>query len=419
VRGRVHYAWVVAGVGFVALVMAAGFRSTAGVLLVPLHDEFGWSHETIGLAVSLNLLCFGLGAPFAAALVERLGMRRVVAAALGVIAVSSLLTLGMTEPWQLFLLWGVVNGLATGAVSVPLAAIIANRWFVTRRGLVTGLLTASNASGQLVFLPLLAWVAGFDWRYAALLVAIAALVGVMPLVLVLMRDRPRDVGALPYGAGFEWEEPPVAPPVLGAALAGLRVAARSRTFWLLAGTFFVCGATTNGLVSTHLIPAAHDHGIAQVSAASLLALIGAFDIVGTLGSGWLTDRFDPRKLLLVYYGFRGLALLALPVAFGSQYAALVGFAVVYGLDWVATVPPTSALATATFPRQAGVVFAWIFSAHQFGAAAAAWGAGLARTATGEYTAAFVVAGGLALVAAAAVLLIAAGPRRQAGAPATA
>ena len=302
---------------------------------------------------------------------------------------------------------------------MPLAAIIANRWFVERRGLVTGLLTASNASGQLVFLPLLAWVAGFDWRYAALLVALAALGLVLPLVVALMRDRPAEVGERPYGAGEDWVEPPPAPAAFGAALAGLRIGLRSRTFWLLAGTFFICGATTNGLVSTHLIPAAHDHGIAQVSAASLLALIGVFDIVGTVGSGWLTDRLDPRKLLLVYYGFRGLALLALPFAFDSRYAALVGFAVVYGLDWVATVPPTSALATATFPGHAGVVFAWIFSAHQLGAASAAWAAGLVRTATGEYTAAWAAAGGIALLAAVAVLLVRATPRRPAEVPAVA
>ena len=236
-----------------------------------------------------------------------------------------------------------------------------------------------------------------------------------------MRDRPGDVGDEPYGAGPAWEEPPPAPAAFGAALAGLRGSPlRSRTFWLLAGTFFVCGATTNGLVSTHLIPAAHDHGIAQVGAASLLALIGVFDIVGTVGSGWLTDRFDPRKLLLVYYGFRGLALLALPVAFDSQYAALVGFAVVYGLDWVATVPPTSALATSTFPRHAGVVFAWIFSAHQFGAATAAWAAGLVRTTTGEYTVGLGGRRRARALAALAVLLIARRPerrRRGAGAPA--
>jgi predicted MFS family arabinose efflux permease len=411
---RVHYAWVVAGVAFLSLVMASGFRSTTGVLLIPLHEEFGWSHETIGLAVALNLLCFGLGAPFAAALIEQVGVRRVVATALGAIAVSALLTLRMTETWQLFLLWGLVNGLATGAVSVPLAAIIANRWFVARRGLVTGLMTASYASGQLVFLPALAWLAGFDWRWAALAIAIVALVLVLPVVLRFMRDRPEDVGLRPYGADEDWEPPPSAgAPAFGAALDALSTAMRSKTFWLLAGTFFVCGATTNGLVSTHLIPAAHDHGITQVTAAGLLALIGVFDVVGTTASGWLTDRYDPRLLLLAYYGLRGVSLLALPLAFDSANAAMLAFVVVYGLDWVATVPPTSALATAYFGQQAGVVFAWIFAAHQLGAATAAWGAGLVRTHTGEYTAAFLAAGVLALVAAVAVLLI----RSARGAPA--
>jgi sugar phosphate permease len=405
-NSRVHYAWIVAGVAFLALVMSSGFRSTTGVLLIPLHEEFAWSHETIGLAVSLNLLCFGLGAPFAAALIERFGVRRVVALALSAIAVSALLTTGMTETWQLFLLWGLVNGLATGAVSVPLAAIIANRWFVTRRGLVTGLMTASYASGQLVFLPGLAWLAGFDWRYAAVAVAAAALLLVLPAVLLFMRDRPEDVGLRPFGADESWQPPPLATaPAFGAAIDALAAASRSRVFWLLAGTFFVCGATTNGLISTHLIPAAHDHGIAQVTAASLLALIGLFDVVGTTASGWLTDRYDPRKLLVAYYALRGLSLLALPLAFDSANAAMIAFVVVYGLDWVATVPPTSALATAHFGGQAGIVFAWIFAAHQLGAAAAAWGAGLIRTETGEYTGAFLAAGGLALVAAVAVPLI--------------
>jgi MFS family permease len=277
--------------------MASGFRSTTGVLLIPLHQEFGWSHETIGLAVSLNLLCFGLGAPFAAALIERAGVRRVVGTALAVIAVSALLTIRMTETWQLFLLWGLVNGLATGAVSVPLAAIIANRWFIARRGLVTGLMTASYASGQLIFLPALAWLAGFDWRWAALAIAAVALLLVLPVVLRFMRDRPEDIGLAPFGADESWTPPPAtAAPAFGAALDALSMAMRSQTFWLLAGTFFVCGATTNGLVSTHLIPAAHDHGIAQVTAAGLLALIGVFDVVGTTASGWLTDRYDPRRL---------------------------------------------------------------------------------------------------------------------------
>lgn len=410
---RIHYAWKVAAVAFLALVMSSGFRSVTGVLLIPLHEEFAWSHETIGLAVSLNLLCFGLGAPFAAALIERFGVRRVVGVALAAIAVSSLLTIGMTETWQLFLLWGLVNGCATGAVSVPLAAIIANRWFEQRRGLVTGLMTASYASGQLVFLPALAWLAGFDWRYAAVAVAAVALLLVLPPVVVVMRDRPEDVNLRPYGADEAWEAPPrTSASAFGAALTGLADAARTRVFWLLAGTFFVCGATTNGLISTHLIPAAHDHGITQVTAAGLLALIGLFDIVGTTASGWLTDRYDPRKLLVAYYGLRGASLLALPLVFDSTNAAMLAFVVVYGLDWVATVPPTSALATSHFGSRAGVVFAWIFTAHQLGAASAAWGAGLVRTATGDYTWAFVGAGILGLLAAAAVPLV----RRSATAP---
>jgi predicted MFS family arabinose efflux permease len=404
---RVHYAWIVAGTAFLALVMSSGFRSVTGVLLIPLHDEFDWSHETIGLAVSLNLLCFGLGAPFAAALIERFGTRRVVGLSLATIALSSLATIRMTEEWQLFLLWGVVNGFATGAISVPLAAIIANRWFEARRGLVMGLMTASYASGQLVFLPALAWLAGFDWRYAAIAVAVVALVVVLPPVVIFMRDRPEDAGVRPFGADESWTAPQVTnAPAFGAALDALGAAMRSRAFWLLAGTFFVCGATTNGLISTHLIPAAHDHGITQVTAASLLALIGLFDVVGTVASGWLTDRYDPRKLLVVYYSLRGLSLLALPLVFDTAQAAMVAFVVVYGLDWVATVPPTSALALTHFGPQAGVVFAWIFTAHQLGAAAAAWGAGLVRTTTGEYTAAFLVAGVLGLVAAVAALRIA-------------
>ena len=401
-----HYAWKVAAVAFLALVMASGFRSVTGVLLIPLHEEYGWSHETIGLAVSLNLVCFGLGAPFAAALIERFGVRRVVGTALGSIAVSALLTTGMTETWQLFLLWGLVNGAATGAVSVPLAAIIANRWFEERRGLVTGLMTASYASGQLVFLPALAWLAGFDWRYAALAVAAVALLLVLPAVLVFMRDRPEDAGLRPYGADDSWQPPPrTQVAAFGGALRGLRDASRSRVFWLLAGTFFVCGATTNGLISTHLIPAAHDHGIAQVTAAGLLALIGVFDVVGTTASGWLTDRYDPRRLLIAYYGLRGASLLLLPFAFDAPQAAMIAFVVVYGLDWVATVPPTSALATAHFGQQAGVVFAWVFAAHQLGAAVAAWGAGLVRTETGDYTAAFLGAGVLGLAAAVALVLV--------------
>jgi MFS family permease len=407
---RVHYAWLVAAVGFVTLITSAGFRSTAGVLIVPLQDEFGWSRATIGLAVSINLVLFGLGAPFAAALVERFGMRRVMVCALAAVSVSSSLTVAMGAPWQLDLLWGVVNGLATGAVSVPLAAIIANRWFVRRRGLVTGILTASNATGQLVFLPLLAWIVSvYGWRYAAVTVAVVACGVVLPLVLLVMRDFPADRGLAPYG-GDAIEERAAAGNAFRAAADGLRLGVRDTNFVLLAGSFFICGLSTTGLIQTHLIPAAMDHGYAEVAAASLLATIGVFDIVGTTLSGWLTDRYDPRVLLAWYYGLRGLSLLALPYLFGAPRFGLILFIVFYGLDWVATVPPTVALAAETFGRErVGIVFGWIFCAHQLGAAVAAWGAGAARTWFGDYGWAFGSAGLLCLFAAGLVAGIARRP----------
>jgi MFS family permease len=405
---RVHYAWIVAGVGFVTLITAAGFRSTSGVLIVPLEDEFGWSRATIGLAVSINLLCFGLGGPFAAALVERFGLRRVMATALVTVSAGSALTVLMTEPWQLCLLWGVVNGLATGAVSVPLAAIIANRWFVERRGLVTGLLTASNATGQLVFLPALAAiVTAFGWRWAAVTVATVAIGVVFPLVVLLVRDRPSDVGLQPFGASPETVDvPPSSSNPFALAVDGLRTGMRSRNFWLLTGSFFICGLSTTGLIQTHLIPAAMDHGYAEVAAAGLLATIGVFDIVGTTVSGWLTDRHDPRVLLFWYYALRGLSLLALPYLFGAPRFGLILFIVFYGLDWVATVPPTVMLTAETFGRErVGIVFGWIFAAHQFGAALAAWGAGAARTWFGDYGWAFGSAGLLCLFASGLVIRI--------------
>ena len=307
----------------------------------------------------------------------------------------------MRAPWQLVLLWGVVNGIATGAISVPLAALIANRWFVRRRGLVTGILTASNATGQLIFLPALAWIVqSHGWRYAAVTVAVVAIGIVLPLVALLMRDRPEDVGLFPYGADGRRSTGGGRQPVPRRASTGCSTRAARTTFWLLTGSFFICGASTTGLIGTHLIPAAHDHGIGEVPAASLLALIGVFDIVGTTCSGWLTDRYDPRMLLVWYYGLRGLSLLALPYVFGSSHFGLLVFVVFYGLDWVATVPPTVALTAEAFGRErVGVVFGWIFAAHQFGAAFAAWGAGAVRTWFGDYGWAFGTAGLLCLFAA--------------------
>ena len=401
---RLHWAWVVAAVAFVTLVGAAAFRSVPGVLIEPLHDEFGWSHGLIGSAVSLNLMLFGLMSPFAAALMDRFGVRPVVTFALVMVAVGSGLTVFMTEPWQLILCWGLLVGLGTGSMSMAFVATITSRWFVARRGLVTGILTAGNATGQLIFLPVVAWLATHHgWRTAALLAAAAAL-AVVPLVLLLLRNHPVDLGLRAYGATDADPGPPPHQQVgssAGRALGVLRDATRSRTFWLLGGGFAICGMTTNGLIATHFVPAAHDHGMPATTAASLLAVVGVFDVVGTIASGWLTDKVDPRLLLVGYYVLRGVGLMTLPALLSPHVApSMWVFIIVYGLDWVATVPPTVALCREHFGAGTGpIVFGWIFACHQVGAAVAATGAGVVRDLTGGYDPAFYAAAGLCAVAA--------------------
>ncbi|MEU7907035.1 MFS transporter [Actinoplanes sp. NPDC049118] len=412
---RPHPAWFVAAVAFVALVGAAGFRATPSVLLRPLHEEFGWSLGTISAAVSVNLLLYGLTAPFAAALMEKFGLRRVVTAALVLVSAGSGLTVFMQHSWQLVLCWGVLVGLGTGSMALAFVAVVANRWFVARRGLVVGVLTAGGAAGQLVFLPLLARLTGeHGWRVAALTVAAAAL-SVVPLVWWRLRDRPADLGVTAYGAGpGDVAAVPSAAPGSAArnALRALGQAARTRPFWLLAGGFAICGATTNGLVGTHFIPAAHDHGMTETTAAGLLALVGLFDIVGTIASGWLTDRVDSRWLLGGYYALRGLSLLVLPSLFAATaHPSMVVFILFYGLDWVATVPPTVALCREYFGASGAVVFGWVFASHQVGAAIAATAAGLVRDRLGDYDAAWYGAGALALAASLLSLMLLAGKRR--------
>src|SRR3954452_15421073 len=321
---RIHRAWVVAAVTFVALVAAAAFRSSTGVLLEPIETEFGWSRADTAGAVSLNLVVYGLTAPFAAALMERFGLRRVVAFALTLVAAGAAGTLLMRDVWQLFVLWGLVVGIGSGSMALVFGAVVANRWFVARRGLVTGIFSAASATGQLAFLPLIALlVTHRGWRTAAALTAVLAL-AIVPFVLALLLDRPSNRGLRPYGAPTDAEPVPALPvperSATGIAMLELARSMRSRTFWVLVGTFFVCGWSTNGLVGTHFVAAAHDHGMPPTTAASLPALIGVFDIVGTVGSGWLSDRIDPRLLLLVYYGLRGLALLAVPAVLGPAAA---------------------------------------------------------------------------------------------------
>lgn len=405
--GPVHYAWIVAGIAFLALLGSAGFRSTPGVLIVPLEQEFHWSAASISLAVSINLILYGLTGPFAAALMERFGIRPLMSCALLLIAAGSGLTVFMHAVWQLDLLWGVVVGLGTGSMASVLGAMVANRWFVQRRGLIVGILTAAGATGQLIFLPSLAWLAVVvGWRWAALTVTGAAL-AVLPVVALLMRSRPSDVGLRAFGATGQEPPPATTGSPIANAFRGLGLGVRRREFWLLAASFFICGCSTNGLIGTHLIPAAVDRGIPEVRAASLLAVIGVFDIAGTMLSGWLTDRYDSRRLLFMYYGLRGLSLLFLPFAFSAGMLGLIPFIVFYGLDWVATVPPTVALTADTFGRERmSIVYGWIFAAHQLGAATAAFGAGAVRTWVGDYQLAFLSAGALCLLAALLSLSIA-------------
>ncbi|HSK92132.1 MAG TPA: MFS transporter [Euzebyales bacterium] len=406
-RSGLHPAWIVAAVAFVALLGAAGFRAAPGVLMVPLQQEFGWSRGTLSLAVGVNLVLFGLTAPFAAALMDRFGIRAVTGSALVLVAAGSGLSVLVTAPWHLVLLWGVLIGVGTGSMALIFAATIANHWFVRRRGLVMGVLTAASATGQLIFLPVLAWITeGSGWRAAAVVIGVAAL-SVVPLALTYLRDDPADRGVAPYGAGAapQQVDTPVRAPAVATGAARRAVAAlvqvsRDRTFWALAGGFAICGATTNGLIGTHFIPAAHDHGMAQTTAAGLLAAVGVFDIAGTVASGVLSDRFNPRILLGAYYGLRGVSLLLLPVLLSDTlHASMIAFIVVYGLDWVATVPPTAMLCRQAFGDLGTIVFGWVFAAHQVGAAFASVAAGVVRDATGRYTAAWLAAAGLCAVAA--------------------
>jgi predicted MFS family arabinose efflux permease len=407
---RIHRAWFVAAITMGALVAAAGFRSSTGALLEPLEEDFGWSRATTSGAVTLNLVLYGVTAPFAAALMERFGIRRVVVASLTLVAIGSGLTLVMTQAWQLWLLWGLAVGVGTGAIALVFGAIVANRWFVRHRGLVMGVFSAAGASGHLLFLPAIARVAdGPGWRYASAIVTAFALL-LIPLVLLLMRDRPSDIGTTPYGAPDDWEPPPPAASDVGAAtvaIRSLKESARSKTFWILFGSFWICGWSTNGLIGTHFIPAAHDHGMPATTSATLLAVIGIFDIAGTVASGWLTDRVDSRYLLFIYYSLRGLSLLVVPWLLADVvHASLFVFIIFYGLDWVATVPPTVALCREHFGiEKAGVVFGWVFAAHMVGAGVAASYAGWIRQGTGDYFAAWMTAGGLCLAAAVSVLLI--------------
>lgn len=403
---RLHYGWVVAATTFLALLTVAGVVGTPGVLIKPLEDEFGWGKAEISASLSIRFALFGLMAPFAAALFNRYGIRRVTLPALALIATGLLLSVWMTATWQLHLLWGVMVGVGTGLVAMVLGATVATRWFTAQRGLVVGALTASVATGQLIFLPMMAYLAeNYGWRPA--LLSLVILLGVAAIaVALLMRDRPADVGLAPYGdTKIQPTPPPPAGSITGAAFEALAMASKTGVFWVLFATFFICGLSTNGLIQMHFVPLCADFGMPAVGAASVLAFMGIFNLIGTIASGWLSDRYDNRWLLFWYYGLRGLSLLFLPYSDFTFYG-LALFAVFYGLDWVATVPPTVKLAAERFgPERANMVFGWIFAGHQLGAAAAALAGGLSRSALQTYLPAFFAAGVLCILASVLILTI--------------
>ncbi|QGG58282.1 MFS transporter [Paenibacillus sp. B01] len=417
-RPRLHYAWVVLAVTFAVLLLSAGVRSLSSLFLLPLEAEFGWNRGHISAVISLGILLYGLSGPFSASLLLRFGIRRVVGASLGMLGLSLALAPFITALWQYVLLWGVLSGAASGMLASVLGVTIANRWFVKRRGLVVGLLTASAAAGQLLFLPLMAQATDtFGWR-SAVWIALGALAAVLLLVLLLLKDHPAQAGLPAYGADRVEAPEPFRGRILLEPLLALRDASRTPVFWLLAGTFFFCGFSTNGLIGTHLIAACGDAGMLAVTAAGLLALMGLFDLVGTTLSGWLTDRFDSRKLLFWYYGLRGLSLLYLPYALTASPAHLLLFSIFYGLDWIATVPPTVKLTGEAFGKQrAGMIFGWILVSHQLGASAAAYSAGALRSLFGSYTISFAAAGFVCLLAALMALRIRARAVEAAAGPA--
>ena len=406
---RLHPAWIAAAVTFFTLAATAGFRAAPSVLLIPLQEAFGWSRNSISTAISVNILVYGLFSPFAAALMERFTIRKVVLVALTVVGSGAFSTIFIHSPWQLIALWGFVVGAGTGSMALVFAASIANRWFIERKGTVLGALTAAAATGQLIFLPGLSWLATHHgWKSVSITVACAAWV-MVPLIAIFLKESPAEMGLTPYGAPEGYVAPiQVKRNAAKEALGALKDASKIRDFWYLAGSFFVCGLSTNGLVGTHFIAAAHDHGMSQVTAGSLLALVGIFDVAGTMASGFLTDKIDPRKLLFLYYLFRGLSLFLLPaILFQTVHPSTLVFVIFYGLDWVATVPPTIVLCRAILgPQRGTVIYGWVFASHQLGASTAALGAALLRTKFGNYSIAFYISGLLCIVTCYFVLQIA-------------
>jgi sugar phosphate permease len=397
---RFFYGWLIVAVTALVLLATAGVRSAPGAFLLSMDDEPGWSTGALSFAAAVGLLVYGLSGPVSGRLMASIGIKGVTVLSLLLTASALIASSFVREIWQLTIFFGFLSGLGTGLVASVLGPTVANRWFIKDRGLVVGVFGASVSAGQLVFFPFLTALAvTVGWRAGALAMAAIALFMLIP-ILVWFRNDPADVRTRPRGADIGTPVAPQPRPDPGV----MRKAVRSADFWFLASTFFVCGATSNGLIGQHFISHAVDHGFTAVAASGALAVMGAFNFVGTIASGWLTDRRDPRKLLLIYYGFRGVSLLFLPFVHDS--AGILAFSILFGLDYIATVPPTVALCADAFGRRnVGIVYGWVFAAHQMGAAVSAWVAGVVRENVGDYASAFVAAGWIAIIAGFAVLAI--------------
>ena len=390
-KPRIHYAWIILIVTFLALLLSAGVRNATSVLFEPLEADFGWDRASVSFAFAISLFFFGLGAPLGGSLIDRFGPRRVLIGGLALIAVGLTFLLVMTELWQFHLLWGVIVGIGTGAVAGTLGGTVALRWFNKQRGLVLGLFSSAAAAGQLLFLPALIPLADAGgWQLIFGGLALLMSVILIPAVF-LMRSQPEDIGTTALG------EATAATLSVDNRSTPLREAIRTRDFWLLAGSFFVCGYTTIGLITTHLLPHSLEHGFQKVEISWAIAFMGGMNIVGTTISGWLTDRFDNRKLLATYYGMRAISLVALPFIYDMQNMLI--FALVYGLDWVATVPPTVNLVAQRYGRKSlGSIYGWIYCSHMIGAGIASYAGGFFREALGDYHLVFISAAILGLVA---------------------
>jgi MFS family permease len=406
---RIHYSWVILFIAFFSIITAGIIRSSSGVFIVPFENEFGWDRSTISFAFAISLLLYGISGPFMAALIEIIGLKKMMILAMATLLFGILLTFFMVESWQLVLIWGIIIGLGSGLFLTVLSPYIANQWFEKSRGFALGILTASTATGQLILLPLLAIIVEtHSWKWAMGLILFLSLL-MLIIILLLMKNSPQEAGVFPYGqeealAGkkVEQKKNPIT-----IAFQTLFEAVKVKEFWLLAGSFFICGLSTSGLIGTHFISYCIGFGFTAVKAASMLSLMGVFDLIGTTLSGWLSDRFDNRWLLFWYYSLRGASLMFLPFALSDgSYLFLIIFSVFYGLDWIATVPPTVNISRQIFGMEKSVVvYGWIFAAHQLGSAVAAGGAGILYKMFNSYSWAFALAGMFCVLASLFVIVI--------------